>query len=125
MATSTIRIEGLAQLNRAFKRVDSELAKEFRVGMKLIAEPVRAGAEQKAVETITNIGATWPRMKIGSTTRTVYVAPKSRRKGGSPRTNLAGLLAERAMQPALNENEDEIIRGVERLLASAIHKAGF
>lgn len=49
MATSTaIRVEGLRELERAFKRIDKGLSKELREGMKGAADIVAREARQRA-----------------------------------------------------------------------------
>lgn len=111
-----VRIRGLAELQRDLKRISKDLGKELKDELRVVAEPVRMGAERLAVQNISHIGSAWSGMRIGMTARTVYVAPKRRRRGGSPRPNLGGLLMDRAMQPALDENEDKIVARVEFML---------
>jgi hypothetical protein len=55
-------------------------------------------------------------MRIGVTQRLVYVAPKTRRTVGSPRANFGGLLLNRSLQPALDQQADQVTEGVGRLL---------
>ncbi len=116
MAAGTVRVQGLRELDRALNAYAKDAQKGMRKDLRVVAEPVRAMAEQLAVGNISNIGAAWSRMRIGVTSRAVYVAPKSRNAGGSPRRNVGTLLMERAMQPALDRNTDEVIRGMEHIL---------
>lgn len=63
----------------------------------------------------------WAGMRIGVTRKLVYVAPKKRgvkTRGGSSRSrsNLADLLKERAMQPALDRNEGALVGRVDAAL---------
>jgi hypothetical protein len=53
------------------------------------------------------------------------VAPKARRKGGSPRPNLGGLLMNRSMVPALTDETDAIVAGIDRMLARLGGESGF
>lgn len=117
-AERTIRIEGLADLNRAFALADRKVRLEKNAQLRELAEPVRADAESLAVATIPRIGIPWSRMRVGVTRTTVYVAPRQRgsRQPGTRRPNLAGLLHGRAMVPALNANQQEIVAGVDRWL---------
>jgi hypothetical protein len=65
-------------------------------------------------------------MKVGSTVRSVYIAPAARRAGGSPRPNFGGLLMRKAMIPAVEEKKDEAIRELEQALdniADVFHRA--
>jgi hypothetical protein len=111
-----VRVEGLRDLQNAFREVSKDLAKELRTDLKQIAEPVRSRAEQLAGDSISNIGPVWSLMRVGVTQRTVYVAPKTRRTIGSPRSNLGGLLMRKAMQPALEEKTDQVAAELEKLV---------
>jgi hypothetical protein len=108
MAKQTVHVRGLAEMNRAFKRADKDLAKDVRSKLRDVAEPVRSEAETRAAHEIRNIGPEWSQMRTGATTRVVYVAPRKRSRGGSRRPNFAQLLMDRAMQPALEANASEI-----------------
>jgi hypothetical protein len=118
--TQPIRVEGLRELQRAFKAADKTLQKDLRSGLRAAAEPVRASAESLAVEKIARIGVPWSRMRVGVTQRDVYVAPKQRGQKGRDqrlrRPNLFDLLMGRALQPALDQNIAKVERQLERLL---------
>lgn len=109
-AGSEVRISGLRELNRAMARADRDVKRDFKRTLKEVAEPVRARAEVLAREHISHIGDRWSAMRIGATNSVVYVAPKQRGGRGGPmaRPNLAGLLMDRAMAPALDENAELI-----------------
>jgi hypothetical protein len=118
-AEGAIRVRGLRELNRAFARADRKLRLEKNDALKRAAEPVRADAEAMAVAGISRIGVPWSRMRVGVTMQVVYVAPKqraSRANGRLRRPKLAPLLMDRAMQPALDRNRDEVVRRVDALL---------
>lgn len=120
-ADSAIRVEGLRDLQRAFSLADRRLKTELRDRLRDAAEPVRADAENLAGERVRNIGGRWSRMRVGVTQRVVYVAPRergvtSRGRASSRRPNLGGLLMDRAMQPALDQNREEVVREVDDLL---------
>jgi hypothetical protein len=125
MPVGAVRIEGLRELQVSLQRMRSEVGPELRKELRDAGEPVRALAEEKAVGRIRNIGPQWSRMRLGVTTKVVYVAPKSRRHGGSPRPNLGGLLMDRAMQPALDESAAEIYPRVEAMLDRLGAEHGF
>jgi hypothetical protein len=60
-------------------------------------------------------------MRTGITRKVVYVAPRQRgvkTRGADPRRrpNLAQLLLDRAMEPALDRHEHEIVEAFDRLL---------
>lgn len=122
-ASSAVRVEGLRELNRAFARADRKLKKELTGSLREAAEPVRAAAEHRAATEIRNIGEgdPWSLMRTGVTTKVVYVAPKqrgARGRGGRRRPNLAGLLMDRAMAPALAANREQVVHRVDGLLGS-------
>lgn len=123
--TGQVRIKGLRELNRALNKVNKGAAKAVRDELKEAAEPVRQTAERLAGVEIRNIGPTWSAMRIGSRSATVYVAPRARNQGGSPRPNLGILLLERAMFPAVAAHEDEIVDRVEDALDRLGASAGF
>lgn len=129
MAERTLRVRGIEELNRALKHAD----RDVRLGVKKlqagVAEPVRADAEALAVSSITRIGPVWSRMRIGVTVRSVYVAPKQRgvqSRGASlrKRPNLAPLLMNKAMQPALDRNAPLIAGAYDRMLGEVTERFG-
>ncbi len=115
-ATGAILVKGLRDLNRALKHADRDTRLGIRKVERQVAEPVRVEAQELAVREISHIGTEWSRMRIGVTQKLVYVAPKQRRKRGTPRPNLAGLLMTKAMEPALERHRTEIERNMEQAL---------
>lgn len=117
----TLRVEGLRELSHAFALADETLIRELRKSLREVAEPVRVGAERLAVEGIPTIGLPWSRMRIGVTRHSVYVAPRQKGARGnvfSKRPNLAGLLLQRSMLPALKQNEVAVAREMEAMLGT-------
>ena len=86
MATGAVKVHGLRDLNRTFKKMGKEVQKETRAELRAVGEPVRAAAEHLAVSRISHVGDRWSQMRLGVTTRLVYVAPKARSRRGSPRS---------------------------------------
>lgn len=117
-AGETLRVEGLAELQRAFKAADRSLSRELRGALRDVAEPVRADAEGLAVSGIPTVGLPWSRMRVGVTRHSVYVAPRQRgsRDPRRRRPRFAGLLLNRAMLPALQRNERRVEAAVEQML---------
>lgn len=108
-------------MQRAFAKADKTLSRELRGALREVAEPVRQDAEQLALERIPHIGMEWSRMRIGVSRRLVYVAPKqrgvkSKSDRGRRRPNLADLLMDRAMSPALERNVSLVERRMDDLL---------
>lgn len=121
----TVRVTGLRELQRDLKKIGGDSGPSLRKKLREVAEPVRALAEGKAGSSISHIGPTWSRMKVGVTAKSVYVAPRARRKGGSPRGNLGGLLMDKALDPALKESEVLIVNAVESMLDRIADDHGF
>lgn len=121
-SSSTLSVRGYRELKIAFRYADNEIRKELDNRLRGVAEFVRTDAEELALGRVRNVGVPWSRMRVGVTSKSVYVAPKKRgvrRRGpeGRRRPNLADLLMDRAMQPALDGNQREILAGVDALLA--------
>ena len=114
-SVAAVHIKGLRELQAAFKAAGKETAKELREELRKVAEPTRADAERLAASEISHIGPKWSRMRVGVTRRLVYVAPKQRgvktRDSPKSRPNLGGLLAEKALEPALLRNAPLIEAG--------------
>lgn len=116
-----IRVEGLRELNIALRKADRQTRLGIRGGLRQVAEPVQRGAEDLAMSEIPGMARSprWSRMRIGITRDLVYVAPRergTRGKGPRHRPNLAPLLMDRAMQPALDQHIGEIEHRFENLL---------
>jgi len=120
MAEGAVVVRGLRELSRDFRKMSGELPKELYDSLKQAAEPVRSGAEMKAMGKIRNMPASprWAEMRTGVSKAQgrVYIVPQARKRGGSGRANLATLLLERAMEPALEENTDKVIESVDKML---------
>lgn len=114
-------VEGLAGLQRAFAFAERDIRLDLRASLREAAEPVRADSETLAVQRITNIGVPWSRMRVGVTRTLVYVAPRERGTKGRGnqrfrRPNLRDLLLDRAMNPALDQNQSQIETRVVNML---------
>jgi hypothetical protein len=119
-----IELAGYRELMRDFARVDRDSQRFIRVAFAEAAEPVRVDAESLSLSQIPRmpLSPEWAQMRVGVTSTLVYVAPKKRGvKSRNPydprrRPNLADLMMERAMRPALEQNEPRIERTVEHAL---------
>jgi hypothetical protein len=117
-----VQVRGLREVNAAFAKADRQTRLGVRAGLRDVAEPVRRDAEQLAASTIPRMPRSprWSRMRVGVTRTLVYVAPRQRgargRNNPRARPNLAPLLMDRAMQPALDRHENEIEGRFEQLL---------
>lgn len=116
-----IAVRGLRELSAAFAQADRETRAGFRAEFRDLAEPVRRDAEALARSGVPRIGDAWAQMRTGVTRRVVYVAPKQRGVKGRGddrrrRPNLAPLLMNRALEPALDRHTGEIEDRLERTL---------
>ena len=118
-------VHNFEQLNRTFKNASKDINREYRKELRTVAEPVQRSAEALAVSEIPRIGARWSRMRVGITTRLVYVAPRQRGvkgRGLRRRPNLGTLLMDRAMQPALERNEHRVADSLDDMFGRLVHK---
>lgn len=121
MTNQVIHVSGLRELERAFKVADREEAKLLRATLKETAQPVKRAAEGKAMSRIRNMDGKWSQMRLGYVRNLVYLVPKqkgrqSRANRALRRPNLKDLLLDRAMIPAREEQEPQVIRGIEQML---------
>lgn len=121
MATGTVRVEGLRDLERAFRLVSKEETKLLRAGIKDAAQPVKLAAEGKAVASIRRMPRSpqWAVMRLGYARNLVYMVPKQKGthgRGPRRRPNFAGLLLNRAMIPAAEQNRAAVMLAVQRVL---------
>jgi hypothetical protein len=122
-----IAVRGLADLQAALKHADRQTRLGIRGELRQVAEPVRMGAEQLAMETIRNMPRSprWSKMRIGVTRNLIYVAPRQRgvkTAGRNPARRghrFADLLMDRAMQPSLDRHAHEIETRFENLIDKA------
>jgi len=124
VADAQVVVRGQQEVLRAFSGVEKDTKREMRKQLKQVAEPVRKLAEELAVGNITNIGSHWSRMRLGVTARAVYVAPTSRRAGGSPRPNLSPLLLTQ-METALDDRSGDVVTEFDMWVAVVGKRHGF
>lgn len=126
---ATVRVQGLKELTRAFKAISKDLDRELVGELKAAADPVKAEGEKLALTRIGNMPRSpdWAVMRIGVSKAQglVYMVPQRRRRGGSGRANLANLLMDRAMDPALEKHQDDVVQRVDQLLGKLGGDHGF
>lgn len=131
MATGAIRVKGLRELSRDFKRISKDLSDDLVKELKAAGEDVKRDAEDLALTQIRNMPRSphWAQMRIGVSRAQglVYMVPfaRSRRGRGTSRPNLANLLLEEAMDPALERNAAKVERKVDDLLGRLADDNGF
>ena len=142
MPAATIRVRGAKELEAAFLEMRREVLLGLRTEILSIAEKVKDDAHRRSNVDIGNMpdSPRWAEFRLGVTTTShfgalaaiglgaaatpmIYIAPKARRRGGSPRGNLAPLL-QNVMQSAADAHEEELWAGIEALINSSSAKAG-
>ena len=115
---AAIHVHGLTSLQKAFKLASPDLKKELRASLRTAAEPVRRTAELNAETGIRRMTLPWSRMRVGVNQKLVYVAPRKRgtKDARRKRSNVAGLLLDRAMVPALHANTQVVVHELEQML---------
>lgn len=121
MANDVIRVEGLRELERAFRLVSKDETKLLRAGIKGAAQPVKLAAEGKAISSIRRMphSPKWAVMRLGYARNLVYMVPKQkgvRGRGPRARRNLSQLLLNRSMIPAVEQNRAAVERAVQHVL---------
>lgn len=120
-----IRVDGLADLQRAFTAADKALRQDLRDALEEAAQPVRRDAQLGAA-TITHMTTVpWTRMRTGIIQGTVvYVAPVER--GATARANQSrrrprfkNVLGPR-MDLALEMNRTRVLRRLDQMLDEVI-----
>lgn len=117
-----VRIDGLRELDRAFKLYGRGLQVGVREALETASEPVKAQAQSLALSEIRKMTLPWSRMRIGVTSRVAYIVPQERGRNTKrnsrrwARPNLTDLLLDRAMNPALDAN----IQNIEREIGDAL-----
>lgn len=124
-SSAAVRVEGYKELVQAFKKMEGELPKELNDALRDAGEKPRSLAERLAGSEIRNISGGWERMRLGVTSRGVYIAPATRRRGGSPRPNLAVELMKEAMWPAVESTQEQTVRRLERMIDQLGSANGF
>lgn len=111
---------------RAFTLAGPAARKEIRTAFRVVAEPVEHDIERLAKSEISRIGRRWWRMRIGVTTKLVYVAPLQRgvKRGNDPlrRPKFSDLMMEKAMEPGLARNEGTIADAVEVAIGRVVNE---
>ena len=136
MATGSVRVRGLKQLTRDFKKMSADIGRDLTWELQEAADPVRKLTEQYILQGgggfpgMRNMPPTsyYSEMRIGVDVGrgVVYVAPawSSGTGAGSPRPNVAMEFGWR-MEGALEDKEDEVFSGVESMLDRMADEFGF
>lgn len=121
MAAGTVRVRGLRELQRDFRRISKDLAKEVREGLKAAAEPVR----QEAAELFNPVDAHSAAGYRVSVRQKVVTVQQSRRRTTGQHPEYGSLQMRRALIPARSRREDEVVEAVDKVLAKLAGENGF
>jgi hypothetical protein len=121
MAEATVRVRGLAETQRALRKVNKEAAKEVRDALKTAAGPVVSTAKLKlGVYPGASVGTIGPKV----TMRSVFVTQRARKVTGL-RPDFGRLQMTHVLEPALDEHVDDVVDEVEDALENLGRREGF
>jgi hypothetical protein len=116
-------------MQRALSLLEPAILKQLNADLKKAGEPVAVSAETFALEGIRNMKKSpkWANFRVGSYVGVIYIAPKQKgtKIRAKRRPNLAGLLMERAMEPALSVNESLVAGAADAAVGTAVKSMGF
>lgn len=120
-AVTEVRVEGLRELNRAFREVSKDLGKGMREALEASGDPVKTAAQTLTVQRVARVGIPWSRMRVGVTKVSVYVAPvergvKSKTRAKLRRPDFKNVLLDRGLDPALEQNKERVAQEFEDAL---------
>jgi hypothetical protein len=113
-----LNVKGFTNVQRALKNVEKDVRLGMNKELRAFAEPVRSTAENLAATRIRNQTPQWAEMRVGVTTKLVYVVPKQRgvRAGKRKRKKFGTLMLDRAMEPALDQHAPDLERDFNEML---------
>lgn len=112
MAASGVRITGLREVQRGFRKLAAGTAAELRAALAQEAEPVAADARQRlSAYSGASVGTIGPRVVFAG----VFVTQRARKVTGL-RPDFGALQMRKAMIPALEDHADGIVAGADRAL---------
>jgi hypothetical protein len=117
----TVRVKGLRELQQDFRKMEGSLRKEVREGLREAAEPVRKQA-QALFEPINADSAAGYRVRVRA--RGVAVE-QSRRRTTGRRPDYGRRQMGRALIPALNARQGEVISSLDKMLGRLAGENGF
>lgn len=119
-----VRFRGQKELERAFMQLRRDVLVGIRPALLEIGKVVANDAHVRAQREISNMGdSPWSDFRIGATIKGVYIAPKRRNRGGSPRRNMGGLLL-KVMEESADAHRDEAWEKLNLLVDTSSARAG-
>ena len=121
MAAGTVRVKGLKELQRDFRRMSKDLSKEVRDGLRESAKPV----QQEAANLFRGVDArSAAGYKVRVRQRGVAVE-QSRKRTTGLHPEYGAMQMRKALLPALANREKDVIEGVDRVLGRLAGENGF
>jgi hypothetical protein len=117
---ATVRVEGVAKVQKAFRGIEKSLATEFGKDLQKAAEPVVQAAKSKERWQ----GASIATIRSRRRGINVYVEQSAHKVTGK-RADYGELQMRQALVPALDENESKVFDEVDRVLDEYANKEGF
>lgn len=124
VTSQTLRVEGLANLQRHFALIDKELAGDLRDGLKKAAQPVEAHAERLTLAKIGQGRIPWWHMRIGVTRTSVYIVPQQRSRNAARKRRSYRTTVLPRMIAALQANQGRVNAEAQRVLNRSIDRWG-
>lgn len=121
MASATIAVRGLKELNRDFRKMSKELSKELRDELKEAGDLVRAESARLFSRYDAGSAAGYKvRVRQGG-----VAVEQSRRRVTGKRGDYGALQMRRALEPGLTAKQDEVFRRVDKMLGHLAGSNGF
>lgn len=117
---AAVRVKGLRETQRAFQKLEKSVAKEVRDELKAAAEPVAAAWRDKVAR---YVGASVATIRPRASVRGAFVTQNARKVTG--RRGDFGSLQMRRGDEALEENQNQVVTKVERMLDRLSASQGF
>jgi hypothetical protein len=121
VADATVRVKGLKELNAVFRRLEGDVKNTVRDELKEVARPVAEDAKAKIGR---YQGASLNTIRPRVTGRSVFITQSARKVTGK-RGDYGALQMTRGLMPALDQNTDKIVRGLDHVLDRLGSSAGF
>ena len=119
--SGAVRVHGLMELNRAFKKIDSEIGTVLRADLLHAAQPVAESAKGKIGRYQgASLGTIVPKVL----SRSVFVYQNARKVTGL-RGDYGALQMRKGLEPALEENTERIVASVNLAIDRLAAHAGF
>lgn len=116
---TTVRITGLREVSRAFRKMSGRLAPELRAALRAAAKPVADSARRNEKWQGASIRTIGPRVTVSG----AAVTQRAKKVTGQ-RGDFGALQMEQAMIPALEEHVDDIEHSAEAVLATVLSIGG-